>query len=61
LARGLPGFDKTDTNADNVGMAKILVVEDNASMREMLTSIIAEKGFETENAAWKSSGVASQQ
>lgn len=37
--------------ADNVGMAKILVVEDNASMREMLTSIIAEKGFETENAA----------
>ena len=37
--------------ADNGGMAKILVVEDNASMREMLTSIIAEKGFETENAA----------
>ena len=37
--------------ADNVPMAKILVVEDNASMREMLTSIIAEKGFETENAA----------
>ena len=37
--------------ADNVAMAKILVVEDNASMREMLTSIIAEKGFETENTA----------
>ncbi|MCX6556745.1 MAG: sigma-54 dependent transcriptional regulator [Candidatus Aminicenantes bacterium] len=32
-------------------MAKILVVEDNASMREMLTSIIGEKGFEVENAA----------
>ncbi len=32
-------------------MAKILVVEDNASMREMLTSIFSEKGFETENAA----------
>jgi DNA-binding NtrC family response regulator len=37
--------------ADNKGMAKILVVEDNASMREMLTSIIGEKGFEVENAA----------
>jgi DNA-binding NtrC family response regulator len=37
--------------ADNVRMAKILVVEDNASMREMLTSIIAEKGFEVESAA----------
>jgi PleD family two-component response regulator len=37
--------------ADNVPMAKILVVEDNASMREILTSIIAKKGFETENAA----------
>ena len=32
-------------------MVKILVVEDNTSMREMLTSIIAERGFETENAA----------
>jgi DNA-binding NtrC family response regulator len=37
--------------ADNEGMAKILVVEDNASMREMLTSIIGEKGFEVESAA----------
>jgi DNA-binding NtrC family response regulator len=37
--------------ADNVAMVKILVVEDNASMREMLTSIIGEKGFEVENAA----------
>jgi DNA-binding NtrC family response regulator len=37
--------------ADNKNMAKILVVEDNVSMREMLTSIIAEKGLETENAA----------
>jgi DNA-binding NtrC family response regulator len=36
---------------DNTGMAKILVVEDNASMREMLASILVEKGFETENAA----------
>jgi DNA-binding NtrC family response regulator len=32
-------------------MAKILVVEDNASMREMLASILGEKGFETETAA----------
>ncbi|MCX6554146.1 MAG: sigma-54 dependent transcriptional regulator [Candidatus Aminicenantes bacterium] len=32
-------------------MAKILVVEDNASMREMLASILGEKGFETEIAA----------
>jgi DNA-binding NtrC family response regulator len=32
-------------------MVKILVVEDNASMREMLTSIIGEKGFEVESAA----------
>jgi DNA-binding NtrC family response regulator len=31
-------------------MVKILVVEDNASMREMLTSIIGEKGFEVESA-----------
>ncbi len=37
--------------ADNVSMAKILVVEDNAALREMLTSILSEKGFETENAA----------
>jgi DNA-binding NtrC family response regulator len=37
--------------ADNGDMAKILVVEDNASMREMLASIIGEKGFETETAA----------
>jgi DNA-binding NtrC family response regulator len=37
--------------ADNGGMVKILVVEDNASMREMLTSIIGEKGFEVESAA----------
>jgi len=37
--------------ADNGCMVKILVVEDNASMREMLTSIIGEKGFEVENAA----------
>jgi len=37
--------------ADNVPMAKILVVEDNASMREMLASIIGEKGYEAETAA----------
>ena len=37
--------------ADNGDMAKILVVEDNASMREMLTSIISEKGFATESTA----------
>jgi CheY-like chemotaxis protein len=33
--------------ADNGDMAKILVVEDNASMREMLASIIGEKGLTT--------------
>jgi DNA-binding NtrC family response regulator len=37
--------------ADNGGMVKILVVEDNASMREMLASIVAEKGYEVDTAA----------
>jgi DNA-binding NtrC family response regulator len=34
--------------ADNGAMVKILVVEDNAAMREMLASIIAEKGHEVD-------------
>jgi len=37
--------------ADNGGMVKILLVEDNASMREMLSSIISEKGFSVDAAA----------
>jgi DNA-binding NtrC family response regulator len=44
--------------ADNASMAKILVVEDNASMREMLASIIAEKGFQVESAACVGDGLA---
>ena len=37
--------------ADNGAMVRILVVEDNASMREMLASIIAEKGYGVDAAA----------
>jgi DNA-binding NtrC family response regulator len=37
--------DSRAAMADNEGMVRILVVEDNSSMREMLASIIAEKGF----------------
>jgi DNA-binding NtrC family response regulator len=44
--------------ADNACMAKILVVEDNAAMREMLASIIGEKGFEVESAACVGDGLA---
>ncbi|MDD8012866.1 MAG: sigma-54 dependent transcriptional regulator [Acidobacteriota bacterium] len=44
--------------ADNQGMVKILLVEDNRSMREMLSSIIAEKGFEVDAAADVGSGLA---
>jgi len=44
--------------ADNGAMVKILVVEDNASMREMLTSIIAEKGYAVDAAADVSAGLA---
>ena len=44
--------------ADNGDMVKILLVEDNASMREMLASIIAEKGFAVDAAADVASGLA---
>jgi DNA-binding NtrC family response regulator len=37
--------------ADNKAMVKILVVEDNASMREMLASIISDKGYAVDAAA----------
>jgi len=43
--------------ADNGAMVKILVVEDNASMREMLASIIAEKGYAVDAAADVSSAM----
>jgi len=48
----LPGM------ADNGAMVKILVVEDNASMREMLASIIADKGYAVDVAADVSSALA---
>ncbi len=44
--------------ADNGGMVKILLVEDNAAMREMLASIIAEKGYAVDAAADVASGLA---
>ncbi len=44
--------------ADNGDMVKILLVEDNASMREMLASIIAEKGYAVDAAADVASGLA---
>jgi DNA-binding NtrC family response regulator len=44
--------------ADNGSMAKILVVEDNASMREMLVSIIGEKGYEVDAVADVAAGLA---
>ncbi len=37
--------------ADNEAMVRILLVEDNAAMREMLASIITEKGHEVDAAA----------
>jgi DNA-binding NtrC family response regulator len=37
--------------SDNMRMVKILVVEDNSSMREMLASIISEKGYLVDTAA----------
>ncbi len=43
---------------DNGGMVKILVVEDKASMREMLASIIAEKGYAIDTAADVASALA---
>jgi DNA-binding NtrC family response regulator len=43
--------------ADNGRMVKILVVEDNASMREMLASIISEKGYDVDAAADVSSAL----
>jgi DNA-binding NtrC family response regulator len=43
--------------ADNGAMIKILVVEDNASMREMLASIIVENGFAVDAAADVSSAL----
>ena len=43
--------------ADNGAMVRILVVEDNASMREMLASIIAEKGYAVDAAADVSSAM----
>ncbi len=49
---------RTAGMADNENMVKILLVEDNRSMREMLTSIIAEKGFDVDAAADVGSGLA---
>src|SRR5512137_461891 len=48
-----PGGDltKPPSMADNGAMVKILVVEDNASMREMLASIIADRGYAVDAAA----------
>lgn len=43
---------------DNGAMVKILVVEDKASMREMLASIIAERGYAIDAAADVSSALA---
>ncbi len=44
--------------ADNGRMIKILLVEDNAAMREMLASIIAEKGYAVDAVADVASGLA---